>query len=119
MRRVLASLLVALFSFSLIAPALYASDADSKLPACCRRNGMHHCGMANPTESSGPAAHAARCADFPSASVAPVNGIAALPGISSPTHASVFSQTGILTETDARSLISYSQAGHKRGPPVS
>ena len=65
MRRFAAIVLAALLSFPLIAPALLAADQDSRLPACCRRNGEHRCGM-----SSGPASGTtlqnARCAAFPS-----------------------------------------------------
>ena len=39
MRRVPAILLLAVFSFSLISPALFASETESNLPACCRRDG--------------------------------------------------------------------------------
>ena len=42
MRRALASILLALLSFPLTAPALLAF-ADSALPACCLRHGEHHC----------------------------------------------------------------------------
>jgi len=55
LRRVFAILLIALFSFSLISPALSA-DSDSNLPACCRRTGKHHCAAmsgADQTSSSG------------------------------------------------------------------
>ncbi len=45
MRRALAAMLVVLFSFPLIAPALASGPNDSQLPACCRRNGKHHCAM--------------------------------------------------------------------------
>ena len=44
MRRVIALSLMMLFSWALIAP-LFAPDADANLPACCRRNGKHHCMM--------------------------------------------------------------------------
>jgi len=44
-RRFSAILLLALLSFSLLTPAL-ASDSNSKLPACCRRQGKHHCATA-------------------------------------------------------------------------
>ena len=55
MRRSLASLLVVLLSFPLIAAAFLANP-DSSLPACCRANGKHHCAMADrgsAAESSG------------------------------------------------------------------
>jgi hypothetical protein len=45
MRRVPAALLLLALSLPLIAP-LFAFGADeSELPACCRRNGKHHCAM--------------------------------------------------------------------------
>jgi hypothetical protein len=45
-RRLLALSLLLLFSFPLAAP-LFALSASSEanLPACCRRNGAHHCQM--------------------------------------------------------------------------
>ena len=66
MRRLLATLLLTIFSYSLISPALFASDADSKLPACCRRNGAHRCAMSmnQSGQSSGPV-RAGRCPSFP------------------------------------------------------
>jgi len=45
LRRTVAILLAGLFSFSLIAP-LFSAGSDANLPACCRRNGKHHCAMA-------------------------------------------------------------------------
>ena len=44
MRRVIVLSLMMLFSLTLIAP-LFASNQDANLPACCRRNGKHHCMM--------------------------------------------------------------------------
>src|SRR5580704_13571707 len=44
MRRALASFLLLVFSFPLIAPAVLAG-AESNLPECCRRGGKHHCAM--------------------------------------------------------------------------
>lgn len=42
-------LLVAVFSLPLIAPLLASGPDDSSLPACCRRNGKHHCALADLT----------------------------------------------------------------------
>jgi len=42
LRRISAFLLLAVFSFGLLAPA-FAAGADSNLPSCCRRAGRHHC----------------------------------------------------------------------------
>ncbi len=46
MRRLLSLVLLAVFSLPLILPALaLGQDPQSNLPACCRRNGAHHCRM--------------------------------------------------------------------------
>src|SRR5437899_8371323 len=47
MRRFLASALLLLFGFLLSTPVILAldKDADSSLPACCRRAGRHGCAM--------------------------------------------------------------------------
>ncbi len=44
MRRCPAILLLLLFGFALIAPAV-PRNAESSLPACCRKGGRHHCEM--------------------------------------------------------------------------
>jgi hypothetical protein len=70
MRRALTILLLAIFSFSLMAPALLAED-ESNLPACCRRHGKHECGMkmvtARPPVSSGPSINSTKrpCPEYP------------------------------------------------------
>jgi len=117
-RRIIASLLLVLFSFSLVAPALFASDPDSKLPACCRRNGQHHCAMTTGSGSLGPALQAAKCAAFPSINAIPSSQTAGLPGLSRSTLVALVIQSGSSSRLEPRSLISYSQAGQKRGPPA-
>ncbi len=37
--------LVLVFGLPLISPALASTSDESQLPACCRRNGKHHCAM--------------------------------------------------------------------------
>src|SRR5213082_915167 len=63
MRRLWATLLLAVIGFALIGPALLAASADTNLPACCRRDGKHHC--ATPASSNGPSIQPVRCASFP------------------------------------------------------
>jgi hypothetical protein len=46
MHRIWATLLVAVFSFTLIGPDAFGGRADQELPPCCRANGKHHCAMA-------------------------------------------------------------------------
>ncbi len=70
MRRALSILLVLFFGLGPLATALQASD-DSRLPACCRRNGAHHCAMAD-------------------AALARVAQAAGLPAFSAPTHCPLY-----------------------------
>jgi hypothetical protein len=119
MRGIFATLLVALFSFSLISPVVFASDAESKLPACCRRGGKHHCEMmASQSESSsGPAVQAGRCGFFPAAPAIPASRTVSLPGVSQVIFAGLVSHPASRPQTEALCRISYSRAGQKRGPP--
>jgi hypothetical protein len=43
MRRWFASVLLLLTAFLPLQPLLANAQADASLPACCRRNGAHHC----------------------------------------------------------------------------
>ena len=81
MRRALASLLLALFSFPLMLPMLRA-DAASSLPSCCRREGKHKCSMESGSADtpSGPALRAMqlKCSNYPAASTVPGSYVALL-----------------------------------------
>lgn len=46
MRRALSILLVLFFGLGPLSATLPGSD-DARLPACCRRNGAHHCAMSD------------------------------------------------------------------------
>jgi hypothetical protein len=125
MRRASAILLLFLFNFSLIAPALFAG-AESNLPACCRRNGNHHCGMAGgagPTmveaPSSGPAFNALRlrCPFFPDRAVVPESGPALLT-VSPASPVSVIIQIADEAQAEAGYRITLRYSHQKRGPPA-
>jgi hypothetical protein len=125
MRRVPAILLVFLFSFSLIAPTLFV-DAESNLPACCRRDGKHHCGMLDrdmadlaQTPPSGPAADAlrAKCPLFPSGGAVLPNPEVALLATCQPAGISIASQIASPAQADAGYRISFNRSHRKRGPP--
>jgi hypothetical protein len=112
MRRLSAILLLGLFGFFLAAPALLA-DAGSDLPACCRRDGRHHCGRTAP---SGPSLQAV-CGFFAKAGAAPA--FSRTPGVPTAT-AEVAARSGRaskLTESDGLCRLSYSRTHQKRGPP--
>lgn len=119
MQRVSATLLIVLFSFSLIGPAVFASDEDSKLPACCRRAGHHHCAMqSSQSESSpGPALRTGRCPIFPVTRTVPANRTIGLLGTFTTVRAGLVSHPASGPQAEAICRISYSRAGQKRGPP--
>jgi len=106
MRPVPAMLLVFLFGFSLIGPACFV-DADSNLPACCRRDGKHCCGImaqdmaATPSSGLAIASLRARCPLFPnSGAVVPHSG-AALLRTSRPAGAANVGQIVTLAQAEA------------------
>lgn len=118
MRRTSAMLLVALFSFSLIGPAVFAPNRDSKLPACCRRNGKHHCATMATESSSGPAVQAARCPLLPTVEGVPANRTVALASIYLGGFEPFVSRKASAPRTESLCHSSYSRAGQKRGPPT-
>jgi len=121
MRRALASFLLAVFGFPPIAPALVA-DADSNLPACCRRGGKHHCAMMTDEGASaagisvGPIRQP--CPMWPAAAPAPASGPVALPESSGAVFGAVASHTARQFQTGARYRLSFDRSSQKRGPPV-
>jgi len=119
MRRGFAMLLVVLFSFSLIAPAVFAADAGSRLPACCRRGGTHGCAMTSSQSDSpsGPAAQAARCRFFPPTKAVQGRTIS-LPGVSQAISVGLVSHPASRPLTEALYRTSYSRASRQRGPPM-
>jgi hypothetical protein len=65
MRRVLATFLLAVMSFPLVGAPLFV-QALPGVPACCLRNGRHHCEAAGMGSSSGgPTVVSARCPLWP------------------------------------------------------
>ena len=119
MPRIVSVLLVALFCLSLIGPAAFASDAESRLPACCRHGGKHQCAMGDSGSpaSSGPSLQAARCSCFPDSDGFGPRQNLSLPGIFPAIFAGWFSHPACHAQVEALCRISYSRAGQKRGPP--
>ena len=123
MRRMLATLLVSVLSFSLIVPML-AGGADTDLPACCRRNGVHHCAMmdmdAAVAQPSGPIAKAqpVRCAYFPKGGALLPHSDAALPAVSDGRYCVSRSGLTVQYRVSAGYGVSSGRSHQKRGPPV-
>jgi len=105
--------------FSLIAPGVLL-DAQSDLPACCRRNGAHHCigNMDEAASSSGLSVQAVRqtCPSFVIAAPAFAN--LAPPKPSAAVFAALLSHPSIQFQTEARYRVSFSRSHQKRGPPA-
>jgi hypothetical protein len=121
MRRALASFLLSVFSFPLIAPAIFA-DAESNLPECCRRNGKHHCAMM--MDSVAPATGVSvrtvqpRCPLYPGAPATPAGDYVAVLKSSGSVFAAFVSHPAIQIQVEAGYRVSSSRWAHKRGPPV-
>lgn len=122
MRRISAIVLLALFSFSLIDPALSA-DADSNLPACCRRFGKHHCSEmsgADQTSSSGPSFKSGdRCPLFPGSFITTTGSDTFIPVVSVTASAPLADHAAVQYVGQATGHSSFNRSHQKRGPPSS
>lgn len=122
MRRVPAILLVLLFSYSLIGPALLVDD-HANLPACCRRDGKHHCGMAEGAmanaPSTGPAVAAARvkCPLFPGVGVLVAHSGASLATRSRTLDISIDVRFSLVACADDGYGVARGSSHLQRGPP--
>jgi hypothetical protein len=112
-----ANLLLAVFSFGLIAPAL-DSEPASKLPACCRREGKHHCATVSPASSKEVALRdvSQKCPRFPGTKFTARQDNAYTPASTS-FYAAFVSHPALYTHLYARYPISSNGSHQKRGPP--
>jgi len=117
MRRVLTWLLLAVFGLPTVAPLLaMGQDIEAHIPACCRRNGAHHCTMNTDQPSKAPA-FSARCPEFPQPTMtAPSGVLLALAAPSLPVLTS-FSTFTAIQRAETQYRISRERSHHKRGPP--
>jgi len=120
MRRVWAAMLLVLFSLSLIGPAISAPNPESNLPACCRRDGRHHCaqtvGQSGP--SSGPVRVGARCASFRSLKTFSASGFVGIPPLVRTAYFTPARLPALRPQTRSLTAESFSRARQKRGPPT-
>ncbi|MBZ5675663.1 MAG: hypothetical protein LAP61_15590 [Acidobacteriia bacterium] len=109
--------LLALFCASLISPLLFASDSDSRLPACCRRTGAHKCSMVTPN-STGPGWFASPCRSYPGPQTMPTRADAG-PAADSDTRVGLVSSKPPLRNTgDNRYRDVFDRSHQERGPPI-
>ena len=113
-------LLLAVLGLSPITATVFALDASSSLPACCRRNGQHHCVMSSGQSDTTGSLHVrgSRCALFPTVKALPAQPVAGSLRLASATFAGVVSHPASRPQTEALLRISCSRAGQKRGPPT-
>ncbi len=105
--------------FSLIAPAVLL-DTESILPACCRRNGAHHCVMsdgAQPASGISLVAVPTPCSSYPGDITLPTYPKVWLPGPASAIFAAMVSHPSIFFQTESHYRVSFSRCRQKRGPP--
>lgn len=124
MQRTLCAGLILLFWLGPVA-AIFPARSESRLPACCRRNGAHHCAFTKAMAaqaalaSSSPALAApAHCSNYPAcapATTGPVEALAAspdtLPHPLATTHSPAASR--------AAARLSELRTRANRGPPIS
>lgn len=121
MRKVLAITLLALFCLPFLQPLALAlapqTAAEQNLPACCRRNGAHHCSMRMSLPPSGQPTLQSHCPCEDQTS-APAHVVTPHHVVSPGLLASLLlaHPTG-LPQTESRLRLAQERARHKRGPP--
>jgi hypothetical protein len=115
--------LLLLFSLPLISPVLaLAAGTDANLPACCRRNGAHHCIMKlHQADSSGHgttlSALPQRCPAYPAIATSVRHGDLSFYQASL-IFAEVVTYPSIKPQTQACARVALDRSRHKRGPPT-
>jgi hypothetical protein len=121
-RRVLSFTLLLLFSLPLISPVLaLTASSDGILPACCRRNGAHHCTSMtrSPQLGSGTSLSAIpqHCPAYPAA-VTPIRHHDLSFQAASLIFAEIVSHPTVKLQTEARARVALDISRQKRGPPT-
>jgi hypothetical protein len=124
LRRLLSIFLLVVFGLSIVSPLFALSRIDAtRLPACCRRDGKHHCmenmadrgnSIQSGTQFSTPAE---KCPYYPSALVPAHSKLLALP-VADAVCASLVSHPAGVAQTESMWRISRDRSRQKRGPPT-
>ncbi|MEG9431295.1 hypothetical protein [Terriglobus sp. ADX1] len=123
LRKLISILLLAVFGLPFVSP-LFAATAksESDLPACCRRNGKHHCTMSmvarshvasNKSEFRAPLE---KCPFYPASLKASQHSDFGLT-VSSAVFGEVISHPAVHTQTKSKWRVAHERSRHKRGPP--
>ena len=118
MPRLVSIVLLAIFAGNASVPALIANP-DSGLPACCRRDGKHHCAMMEAIEKDTTSRYRparSRCAEYPKMTGGPIAGP---PGAAASSAVAGPAPCRLVRDTQPRALqcLSHSRSRQKRGPP--
>ncbi|WP_260705509.1 hypothetical protein [Edaphobacter flagellatus] len=122
MRRILAILLLLIPGLPLVSPLLMAADGpDASLPACCRRNGSHHCAATSGAPDTSATPHVRvlpqRCPSYPSVTVSPLQSGAAV--LTSSLRLARYSEPEIVAHESSIGLLAAHDRSHReRGPPA-
>jgi hypothetical protein len=122
LQRICAFLLSVAFSLQLMAPLLSA-EPESKLPACCRRDGKHACSMmtkAPSASTSGKVSVTSKktgCPLYPSGQTVPASDRVIVDSIHSARWTPPAIVADVAEQMEARFRILFSRATQKRGPP--
>lgn len=115
MNRAIASFLLAVISLPLIAAVVW-TDRFSSRPACCRRDGKHHCEMAGMHSSDdNPVVVASKCQSWPRPAVAALH-LHAPPSAGAETDSLLPSYT-VFFRSQQRRFCAAKGSTKKRGPP--
>lgn len=119
MRRILAITLLLLFALPAIAPLFALSpNSDANLPACCRRNGKHHCMMpAQALSGTNVAAPPMKCPFYPRAITTTRHSELSF-NSASLIAAGLIAHPAIHLQAEARARVARFCARQKRGPPA-
>ncbi len=121
MRRLSAIALFAALVFPAFLPFLAAPSPEANLPACCRRDGRHHCAMmamASTTQQTTLRQEPAAC-PYRSQSRLIARTFSFHPTASLAHYAGVVEHPAIHSQTIVKQLVSKARAHQKRGPPSS
>jgi hypothetical protein len=125
LRRLISISLLAIFGLVLFSPLLVDStESDSTLPACCRKNGKHHCmgmGMDASATSSQTTPHVATLQEKCPYSPAVLSVHTSNPYTLQPAqaiYAGLMAHPAVIAQTESKLRISLIRSRQKRGPPA-
>lgn len=123
MRRLLSIALLLLIGFPLISPLLaQGNTSDSRLPACCRRNGKHHCMMGQLERASAASgkievgAPPEKCPYCPSSVATAAQSPLAL-AATVRVFGTLDTLPAVVAQTESKWRIARERSRQKRGPP--